>query len=230
LPAVTRIRNEVAEKTEAEPRPKEAEIKTRPNELENEPQPKESESEPPLRPPAQPKDAEPGGDRFQSIMQPPKNKPVVPKQLELPPRQVPAIPAPVKREEIPEHKEKLVVGPRIRLKGEITNCDSIIVEGHVEASAKSRMLRVTKVGTFRGDAEVETAEINGRFEGKLTVSHHLVIRSGGRAMGAIQYSDIEIETGGQISGDVEVLSDESESEAADIDLDSWQAARASEIA
>ncbi len=139
-------------------------------------------------------------------------------QLERPSRPVTRIAAPMKREQDSEPKEKLVVGPHTHLKGEITSCDTLIVEGHVEGSAKSRIVRVTKDGTFRGDAEVETAEITGKLEGKLTVSGHLVIHSGGRASGTIRYSAIEIETGGQISGDVQVLSDESKSEVTDIEL------------
>ena len=56
----------------------------------------------------------------------------------------------------------------------------------------------------RGDAEIETAEISGVFEGNLTVTNRLLIRSSGYVSGVIRYCSIEIEAGGQISGDIQV--------------------------
>lgn len=112
--------------------------------------------------------------------------------------------------EIVENKEgqKLVVGPRIRLKGEVNNCDMLIIEGHFEGTAKSRVLQVAQGGSFQGDAEVERAEMSGKFEGALTVSNRLFIRGSGRVSGTIQYFGIEVEQGGQISGNIQVAADE----------------------
>ena len=100
--------------------------------------------------------------------------------------------------------QKLVVGPRIRLQGDVTNCDSLIIEGYFEGSAKCRMIQVARGGTVSGEVEVETAEITGDFDGKLTVSNRLVVHSTGRVTGTVRYFAVEIEAGGQISGDVRV--------------------------
>jgi cytoskeletal protein CcmA (bactofilin family) len=102
----------------------------------------------------------------------------------------------------------LVVGARIHLKGEVTKCDALIVEGHVEGSANSRVIQVAKDGTFDGEAETEIAEISGKFDGTLTVSDKLIVRSTGRVSGTILYCGIEIESGGQISGDVQVATND----------------------
>ncbi len=116
-------------------------------------------------------------------------------------------------EEIAEHEEaesktdnqhrKLTVGPGIRLKGEVTDCDTLVVEGHVEISAKSRLIEVAETGTVIGDIEVTTADVSGRFDGNLNVNERLTIRSTGRVSGKIRYNTIEIESGGRISGNVE---------------------------
>ncbi len=98
---------------------------------------------------------------------------------------------------------KLTVGPGIRLKGEITDCDTLVVEGHVEISAKSRLIEIAETGTVIGDIEVKTADVSGRFDGNLNVNERLTIRSTGRVSGKIRYNTIEIESGGRISGDVE---------------------------
>jgi cytoskeletal protein CcmA (bactofilin family) len=98
---------------------------------------------------------------------------------------------------------KLTVGPGIRLKGEITDCDTLVVEGHVELSAKSRLIEIAETGTVIGDIEVKTADVSGRFDGSLNVNERLTIRSTGRVSGKIRYNTIEIESGGRISGNVE---------------------------
>ncbi len=98
---------------------------------------------------------------------------------------------------------KLTVGPGIRLKGEITDCDTLVVEGHVEVSAKTRLIEIAETGTLIGDIEVETADVSGRFDGSLNANERLIIRSTGRVSGKIRYDTIEIESGGRISGNVE---------------------------
>ena len=100
---------------------------------------------------------------------------------------------------------KLTVGPNIKLKGvEITDCDTLVVEGTVEATMDSRVIQITEQGAFRGSAEIDIAEIHGEFNGNLTVRQKLVIFSTGKVSGSIRYGKIVIEEGGQLSGDIQV--------------------------
>lgn len=103
---------------------------------------------------------------------------------------------------------KLIVGRDIRLKGEITACDTLIVEGRIEASMDSRVIQVAESGIFKGEASVDQAEIRGRFEGTLMVRDYLLVCATGRITGTVRYGQIEIERGGEIGGDVQVLSKE----------------------
>ena len=99
---------------------------------------------------------------------------------------------------------KLIVGREITLSGEITSCDMLIVEGSVEANLTNcRDIDIAESGLFKGEAAIEEAEIRGRFEGNLTVRKRLLIRASGRVTGTIRYGQIEIECGGQISGDIQ---------------------------
>lgn len=101
---------------------------------------------------------------------------------------------------------KLIVGPDIKLKGvEITDCDTLVVEGRVEASMDSRVISIAERGVFAGTVGIDLAEIHGRFEGELTARKQLVIRSTGRVSGKIRYGKITIEEGGELSGDVSAL-------------------------
>ncbi len=98
----------------------------------------------------------------------------------------------------------LIIGRDIQVKGEIASCQSLIVEGRVEASLAAESLQVLNGGRFKGSAEVERADIAGTFEGTLTVRGQLSIKANGRASGRIRYASIRIEAGGEIAGEVAV--------------------------
>lgn len=101
---------------------------------------------------------------------------------------------------------KLIVGPNIKLKGvEITDCDTLIVEGHVEATMDSRLIEIASCGTFTGKAGLDFAEIHGAFDGELTVRKKLVVHPTGRVSGTIRYGKLVIEEGGTLAGDVQTL-------------------------
>ena len=98
---------------------------------------------------------------------------------------------------------KLTVGPNIKLQGvEITDCDTLGVEGLVEATMDSRVMQIAEQGAFRGAAEIDIAEIRGEFSGNLTVREKLVIYATGKVTGTIRYGKLVIEEGGQLSGEV----------------------------
>jgi cytoskeletal protein CcmA (bactofilin family) len=99
---------------------------------------------------------------------------------------------------------KLIVGREISLTGEITSCDKLIVEGSVEANLQNcHDVDIAESGLFKGSATIDELEVRGRFEGDLTVRKRLLIRATGRVSGTIRYGQIEIECGGQISGDIQ---------------------------
>ena len=103
-----------------------------------------------------------------------------------------------------EGGSKLTVGPNIKLKGvEITDCDTLVVEGSVEATMDSRVMHITEIGAFKGSADIDYAEIHGEFNGDLTVREKLVIYSTGRVSGKIRYGKVVIQEGGQLMGDIQ---------------------------
>ena len=102
-----------------------------------------------------------------------------------------------------EGGSKLTVGPNIKLKGvEITDCDTLVVEGFVEATMDSRVIQISEQGSFKGSAEIDVAEIRGEFDGNLTVRDKLVIYSTGKVTGTIRYGKLVVEEGGQLSGEI----------------------------
>jgi cytoskeletal protein CcmA (bactofilin family) len=128
------------------------------------------------------------------------NAQAVAAQQQQPAPQAPAASAaPVK-----EGESKLTVGPNIKLKGvEITDCDTLVVEGSVEATMDSRVIQISERGAFKGSAEIDIAEIRGQFDGNLTVRQKLVIYATGKVTGRVRYGKVVIEEGGQLSGEIE---------------------------
>jgi len=116
-------------------------------------------------------------------------------------------PSPLATDKGEERKEaKLVVGPDIKMKGvEISDCDTLVVQGRMEATLDSRVLEITEHGVFQGTIAVDQAEIHGRFEGDLTVRKQLVIHGTGKASGKIRYARIKVEEGAELAGEISML-------------------------
>lgn len=106
-----------------------------------------------------------------------------------------------------ERKEsKLIVGPDIKMKGvEIADCDTLVVEGRIEATLDSRVLQITQTGVFCGTVAVDTAEIHGKLEGDLTVRKQLVIHATGKVSGKIRYAKIKVEEGAELAGEISMM-------------------------
>jgi cytoskeletal protein CcmA (bactofilin family) len=98
---------------------------------------------------------------------------------------------------------KLTVGREISLQGDITHCDQLVVEGSVTANLSCQEVAIMESGVLKGAVEIGGIEVRGLFEGTLNVSGRLLIRSTGRVVGKVRYGQIEIEIGGQISGEIE---------------------------
>jgi len=101
---------------------------------------------------------------------------------------------------------KLFVGVNIKLKGvEISDCDTLVIEGQVEATVHSKQMQVSQPGTLHGTALIDVAEVHGEFSGELTARTRLVIHGTGRVSGTIRYGKLVVEEGGELSGDVKRL-------------------------
>lgn len=103
----------------------------------------------------------------------------------------------------------LTVGRNIAISGEITACAKLIVEGRVEATINdAQVVSVSDGGFFKGTAECEAADIKGQFEGHLVAKQVLTVRTGGQVKGSVRYGRINIEPGGEISGEMEAIEDD----------------------
>ena len=101
---------------------------------------------------------------------------------------------------------RLIVGPNIKLKGvEIDDCDTLVVEGRVEATMNSRAIQIAEQGAFSGKVDIDVAEIRGTFSGEMTARKRLVIHGTGRVSGKIRYGKILVQEGGELTGEISAL-------------------------
>jgi len=109
----------------------------------------------------------------------------------------------------PANGAKLIVGRNVKLKGvEISDCEMVVVEGQVEASVSAKGMQIAKPGSLKGNAVIDVAEIDGDFTGELTAHTKLVVNGTGRVSGTIRYGSLIVAEGGEITGDVKRLDDE----------------------
>jgi cytoskeletal protein CcmA (bactofilin family) len=105
-------------------------------------------------------------------------------------------------------RRTLVVGRGISLQGTVSDAERLVVEGTVESQMiQATELSISQTGVFKGEVQVEDAEIAGTFDGTLTARGALVIRGTGRVIGVARCRRLMVEEGGQVSGRMEMLGD-----------------------
>jgi cytoskeletal protein CcmA (bactofilin family) len=104
-------------------------------------------------------------------------------------------------------RRTLVVGRGISVQGTVQDAERLVVEGTVEAVMINGLaeLAIAHGGVFKGEVEVNDAEVAGTIDGTLTARNALVIRSTGRVLGTARCRRLQVEDGGQMTGRIEML-------------------------
>ncbi len=108
----------------------------------------------------------------------------------------------------PTERRTLVVGRGISLQGVVQDAERLVVEGTVEATMiHATELMIASGGVFKGEVEVEDAEVGGTVDGTLTARGNLIVRSTGRLLGVARCRRLQVEDGGQITGRIEMITE-----------------------
>ena len=108
----------------------------------------------------------------------------------------------------PAERRTLVVGRGISVNCTVQDAERLVVEGTVESSMiHATELSVSPGGVFKGEVEVEDAEVAGTIDGKLTARGSLVLRATGKLLGTARCRRLQVEDGGQISGSMEMITE-----------------------
>ena len=106
-------------------------------------------------------------------------------------------------------RRTLVVGRGISVQGTVQDAERLVVEGTVEANMINGLteLSITHGGMFKGEVEVDEAEVAGTIDGTLIARQSLVVRASGRVLGTARCRRLQVEDGGQITGRIEMLNE-----------------------
>jgi cytoskeletal protein CcmA (bactofilin family) len=122
--------------------------------------------------------------------------------------QRPATPATRPQGRDPAERRTLVVGRGISVQGTVQDAERLVVEGTVEASMiHATELSVAPGGVFKGEIEVEDAEVAGIVDGTLTARGNLIVRATGKLLGVARCRRLQVEDGGQITGRIEMITE-----------------------
>jgi cytoskeletal protein CcmA (bactofilin family) len=115
----------------------------------------------------------------------------------------------------PSERRTVVVGRGISVQGTVQDAERLVVEGTVEATMiHATELAISPGGVFKGEIEVEDAEIAGTIDGTLTARGSMIVRATGKVLGTARCRRLQVEDGGQITGHMEMLSDQARPEPA----------------
>jgi len=106
----------------------------------------------------------------------------------------------------------MTVGPGVRMEGAIRHFENLMILGSSEGELEGENLTIGEGGWLKGTATIRNMEIVGQFQGTAIVAGHVHLRSTGTIEGTITYSSIEIENGGQISGEMHPAKQSEETE------------------
>ena len=100
-------------------------------------------------------------------------------------------------------RRTLVVGRGISVQGTVQDAERLVVEGTVEAAMINGLaeLSIAHGGVFKGEVEVDEAEVAGTIDGTLTARNALIIRSTGRVLGMARCRRLQVEDGGQMTAE-----------------------------
>ncbi len=118
-----------------------------------------------------------------------------------------------------DDQRRLVVPRNVTLNGNISACNTLVVEGVIETeNFSAARLDILEPGLFNGTAEVRDCVIAGCFEGKLVVHGLLTVKSTGRILGNVEYGALEAESGARIEGKMIPVTAASETQESALEL------------
>ena len=97
---------------------------------------------------------------------------------------------------------KVLIGQGVTINGEIKKADEVQIDGEADVVMKTDNLVIGATGDCKGNVETHNADIWGKFDGEIKASGTLTIQEQGTASGNIEYQNLQIKLGGQISGDI----------------------------
>ncbi len=96
----------------------------------------------------------------------------------------------------------LVIGTGVTFKGSISAPGRAVVNGNVTGDLTADDLLIGKEGPVTGTVRAREIDVHGELNEDIVCRDHILIHSTGRVSGSLEYSELEIQRGGQFRGDM----------------------------
>ncbi|MCP4200679.1 MAG: polymer-forming cytoskeletal protein [bacterium] len=126
------------------------------------------------------------------------------KKNEETPQPVTAAPRPAARPQAPSQAS--VIGASIRIKGDLTGQENLLIQGQLEGEVrlKSNNVTVGKDGRIRADIYGRSVYVEGEVKGHLFGEQEVVIRASGKVQGDIVSPRVVLENGSNFKGSIDM--------------------------
>ena len=114
--------------------------------------------------------------------------------------------SPEQRSVVPQTKERAMIGPTIRIKGDLTSEEDLLIEGRLDGKIEMRRHSITigKKGQIKADIHGRIIVIEGTVEGNLYGEEQLIVRQSGTVRGNIVSPRVALEDGSNFKGSIDM--------------------------
>ena len=96
-----------------------------------------------------------------------------------------------------------IVDRGLTIEGSVSCSGQLIVKGIVQGTLKGDDVVIAEDGAVHADTTVSVMTVGGHFDGTLRVMQKLVVLASGLCQGKIICSDLTVEAGGILNGEIE---------------------------
>ncbi len=99
-----------------------------------------------------------------------------------------------------ESLESVVIGDGVVVKGTFVVPSKAIINGVIEGDLTAEEVLIGPTGKISGRVAAKVIDVRGQLHNTIISEKSLIVRATGKIAGKVQYSEIEIEKGGEIEG------------------------------
>jgi len=113
--------------------------------------------------------------------------------------------APVSRP-APRRSDRAVVGPTLKIRGEISGEEELLIQGQIDGKivVKGQGVTVGKSGKVKADIHARTIRVEGQVRGDLFGEQEVVIETSGDVQGNLIAPSVRLENGSRFKGSIDM--------------------------
>ncbi len=99
----------------------------------------------------------------------------------------------------------VVIGNGVKIIGQILEAETIQIDGTADVTMSTQNLLIGLNGDVKGELNSHNVEVLGKLDGNIKVTGTLTVQEDGIVSGKVEYENLQVKLGGQISGDIQTM-------------------------